>query len=376
LIKQSRVSSKRVLLLLVCIFSISVPLSVASADDGIVSTGATILSDVKSIAAGPTSGYAIKKDGSAWAWGGGVPLGDGKNSPSSIPVKLNIDHVKQIAAGGHHTLILKQDGTVWAIGANEHGQLGNGKKSTAIQQEPVQVSGLKNIKAVAAGANHSLAITKDEHVLAWGGNEDGQIGNGSRKDALRPVEVKNIVRVHRIVAGRNVSITLGGGGEIFVWGLQQVKKGHMNVIRKPTELISPQGGSVEFFGVFAEDSYAAGLDALGRVWLWNNQTSGKPGATLKVVDGFKDGVSVTIGCAVNSDGTVWQWTSNKKGKYVLTQVPGITNASAISKGRGTYYVLLKDGHIVSWGANEKGQAGIGSKDKTVKTPMKVVGPAA
>lgn len=346
-----------------------------AANGGLNNKG-SFLNDIKSIAAGPTSGYAIKKDGTAYAWGGGVPLGDGKNTPSSTPVKMKIDHVKQIAAGGRHTLILKQDGTVWAIGANDQGQLGNGKTSATVQTIPVQVSGLKDIKAVVAGENHSLAITKNEHILAWGGNEDGQIANGSRKDALRPVEVKDIVRVHRIAAGKNVSISLGSGGEIFVWGLPQVKNGSKSIIRKPTELIKANGGSVEFFAVSAEDSRASGLDALGRVWLWNNLTSGRPGNTLTLVEGLKNIASIAIDSAVKSDGTVWQWTKDKKGEFVLSQVKGITNAVAIAKGRGTYYVLLKDGHIVSWGANEKGQAGVGSKEKTVKTPLQVVRTAA
>jgi alpha-tubulin suppressor-like RCC1 family protein len=58
-----------------------------------------LLTNVSAIAAGSTSGYSIKKDGTAWAWGGGVPLGNGTNTSSSTPVKMKIDHVKQIASG-------------------------------------------------------------------------------------------------------------------------------------------------------------------------------------------------------------------------------------------------------------------------------------
>jgi alpha-tubulin suppressor-like RCC1 family protein len=178
------------------------------------------LSEVKSIAAGPTIGYAIQKNGSAFAWGGGVPLGDGKNTTSSTPIKMNIDHVKQIATGGHHTLILKQDGTVWAIGANEHGQLGIDKQSSAIQTKPVQVIGLKNVVAVAAGDNHSLSLSADGRVFAWGGNESGQLGNATRKNAVKPIEVKGVVRILRLAAGKSVSLALGNGGEVTVWGVK------------------------------------------------------------------------------------------------------------------------------------------------------------
>jgi alpha-tubulin suppressor-like RCC1 family protein len=346
--KGKWISSKRVLkLLVVWIFYISAPLSTASAEDGTVSNNERSLSDVKSIAAGPTSGYAIKKDGTAWAWGGGVPLGDGKNTPSSTPIKMLIDHVKQISAGGRHTLILKTDGTVWALGANEHGQLGIGKQSTTIQTKPVEVLGLKDIVAVAAGDNHSLALTDAGLVFAWGGNEDGQLGNATRKNSVKPIEVKGVARVLSITAGKSISIALGGGGEVTIWGLKQVKKGQPSIIRKPTLLEHHGGPSLEFAVIAATGYRAAAIDFLYRVSLWDNVTTGNPGTTLRIVEGLKDVVSITTDNAIKMDGTVWGWTKNKSGKYIVTQIRGITNAVAICKGNGTYYVLLKDGHLLS-----------------------------
>ena len=64
----------------------------------------------------------------------------------------------QTAAGGAgHTVILKSDGTVWTFGENGSGQLGD--NTTTDRKSPIQVSGLSDIVAVAAGANHSMAIT-------------------------------------------------------------------------------------------------------------------------------------------------------------------------------------------------------------------------
>jgi alpha-tubulin suppressor-like RCC1 family protein len=62
-----------------------------------------------------------------------------------------------VAGGGLHTVILKSDGTVWAVGNNSYGQLGDGTNTN--RQTPVQVSGLTDIVAIAAGYEHSLAIT-------------------------------------------------------------------------------------------------------------------------------------------------------------------------------------------------------------------------
>lgn len=73
----------------------------------------------------------------------------------------------QTAAGGEtHTLILKSDGTVWSFGLNNVGQLGD--SSNTQRRTPVQVSGLTDIVAIAAGGYHSLAITSTGALYVWG----------------------------------------------------------------------------------------------------------------------------------------------------------------------------------------------------------------
>ncbi len=99
-----------------------------------------------------------------------------------------------ISAGAYHSLALTADGHVYAWGYNNYGQLGNG--STANATTPVEVEGpggtgtLSNIVAISAGGYHSLALTADGHVYAWGYNGYGQLGNGSTTNATTPVEVE------------------------------------------------------------------------------------------------------------------------------------------------------------------------------------------
>jgi alpha-tubulin suppressor-like RCC1 family protein len=65
--------------------------------------------------------------------------------------------VQAIAAGSSHSLALKDDGTVWAWGLNIVGLLGNGT-TTHHSSTPVQVSEVGEVKAIAAGLAHSLAV--------------------------------------------------------------------------------------------------------------------------------------------------------------------------------------------------------------------------
>ena len=70
-------------------------------------------------------------------------------------------------------------------GGNEYGQLGDGTNTDSTA--PVQVSGLKNVIAIAGGGYHSLALKSDGTIWAWGKNEYGQLGDGSTTNSAIPV---------------------------------------------------------------------------------------------------------------------------------------------------------------------------------------------
>ena len=111
------------------------------------------LTGVTAIAAGWLAGYALRRDGSVWAWGNGGPLGDGDTDSSSVPVRVTgLTDVTVIAGGLGAAYALRGDGTVWAWGMGGAGRLGNG--STESSSVPVQVSGLTDATAIAAGGGY------------------------------------------------------------------------------------------------------------------------------------------------------------------------------------------------------------------------------
>ncbi|MDF2523503.1 MAG: repeat-containing protein [Clostridiales bacterium] len=100
----------------------------------------------------------------------------------------NLNNVKSLAVGEYHALALKEDATVWAWGRNNYGQIGNG--STINSLIPLQIPGLNNIIAIATtkGTKEgSFAVKQDGTVWAWGFS--GILGNNSSQNSLVPQQI-------------------------------------------------------------------------------------------------------------------------------------------------------------------------------------------
>jgi alpha-tubulin suppressor-like RCC1 family protein len=165
------------------------------------------MNDIEYFDAGDSGhALAVKDDGTVWAWGynymgqlgqGGVSLNDqgivsiGSEADSYNPAIVNgISDAVAVAAGGSHSVALTRDGSVWTWGSNLDGQLGMGTIGGSDQTSPIQVPGLNNVTAIAAGMYHTLALKSDGTVWAWGLNSDGQIGNGGASTAVAsPVQI-------------------------------------------------------------------------------------------------------------------------------------------------------------------------------------------
>jgi Regulator of chromosome condensation (RCC1) repeat len=109
---------------------------------------------------------------------------------------------------------------------------------------PVEVSNLDGaeLKAFARGANHSLALKNDGTVLAWGLNQDGQLGDGTSTDGTlttcevtmmggrtssscpesnTPVQVSELDGIEAIPAGGAHGLALKDDGTVWAWGMNQ-----------------------------------------------------------------------------------------------------------------------------------------------------------
>lgn len=178
---------------------------------------------VKAIAAGGADAYALLPDGTVRAWGynGDDELGDGAfvngdvplHSSRDVPVPVKgLAGVVAIAARGVDGYALKRDGTVWAWGFNTDGELGNGS-SNDNSDVPVEVSGLRSVVAIAGGGTATVgkalgsqgdgyALRKDGTVWGWGYNGGNQLGGAVAYNYSDvPVRLPRLKGVKVIAAG-------------------------------------------------------------------------------------------------------------------------------------------------------------------------------
>ncbi|KEP63956.1 UNVERIFIED_CONTAM: regulator of chromosome condensation (RCC1) repeat-containing protein [Hammondia hammondi] len=89
--------------------------------------------------------------------------------------------VRHISCGSHHSLLVTNDGRLWAWGRNEDGQLGREVEATAMTGASISFSpypvlvhsllrGGARVSQVAGSSTQSFALSEDGSLHAWGGS--------------------------------------------------------------------------------------------------------------------------------------------------------------------------------------------------------------
>lgn len=136
--------------------------------------------------------------------------------PPPRPDGYELTHV---SAGYQHNLVLQDDGTVVAWGRNDFGQLGDGTKEASIT--PVQVMGLTDVISVHTGGYSSFALLADGTVWAWGLNVSGQLGLGTTTEQLTPARILGLSDVVQMHTSVTHTLAVTSGGSVFGWGTNE-----------------------------------------------------------------------------------------------------------------------------------------------------------
>ena len=239
--------------------------------------------NIVAIAGGGNTGYALKSDGTVWAWGYGAygQLGNGSTTNAQTnPVQVSgLTNIISIAGIGNTGYALKSDGTVWAWGFGTHGEIGNGSTSSS-QTTPVQVSGLTNIVAIAGGGDTGYALDSSGHVWSWGYGGYGQLGNGTTTYAqTTPVQVSGLTNIIAIAGGQGAGTgyALKSDGTVWAWGnggYGQLGNGTTTTVQTIPVETSYLSNIVAIVGG-GNTCYALKSD--GTIWAWGFGNDGELG---------------------------------------------------------------------------------------------------
>lgn len=323
--------------------------------------GVGVLSNIISVSAGGGHSVALKSDGTVRTWGRNDygQLGDDTLVNKSLPVKVkgpggtdSLTDIIAISAAGARTFALKSDGTVWAWGNNSSGQLGDG--TTTNRLTPVQVKGpggvgyLSGIIAITGGGADGFALKSDGTVWAWGDNTNGLLGDGTQTTRYTPVQVKGpggtgFLSGIVAISARNHAVALKNGGTVWTWGLNDCGQlGDGTTTDRWTPVQVKNAGGVGFL------TDVTGIAAGSRHTV-----------TLK-----SDGTLVSCGCNVEGelgDGTMVNKTTpvQVKGENGIGLLTGVT---VVTGGNHDTIVLKNDGSVWGWGNNTYGRLGIGTTE--------------
>ena len=276
--------------------------------------------------------YAIKTDGTLWAWGynGNGQLGDGTFTDKNVPTQIgNAMDWRQIYTEVISTHGIKTDGTLWAWGNNYYGQLGDG--TNIVKTVPIQIGTATNWSQISAGGNsstlgHTIALKTDGSLWAWGNNDYRQLGDGTSVSKNSPIQIGTATDWAQISAGNVHTLALKNDGTLWAWGnniYYQLGDGTQTTINVPTQI---------------------GIDTN-----WKN------------ID-----AAYMHNIAIKTDGTLWAWGNNSYGQLgngsliylnTPTQIDFATDWNVISAAGYNSFAIKSDGNLLAWGYNYYGQLG-------------------
>ena len=348
-----------------------------------------------SLATGENHACALLEGGTVACWGGAElgQLGDDSliERGTAAPV-LGIDRATAVVSGRNHACAVVEGGALWCWGSNERGQLGalgdnpaddcaNGE-DVPVSCTPVAVDIDQVVTAAAAGLHHTCAVTAGGDVECFGGNESGQLGNGSFDDSAAPVKVRIDPTIAAIAAGETQNCAVSDSQLVYCWGSNRAGQ-----LAETAALISTSPARVaqlpDVIGLEAGARHTCGR-INGGVQCWGGNDSAQLGdgtlqssaTPVEVVAVAGSVPSLAPGeehtCAINGSARVRCWGRNAHGELgpagdeevelAAVNVDLDGDVGAIDSGDEHVCAARTDGVLYCWGSDGDGQLGNGEPE--------------
>ncbi|WP_437340538.1 RCC1 domain-containing protein [Achromobacter spanius] len=142
------------------------------------------------------------------------------NQPTPVDVVGLTSGVASVAAGSNHTCAVTTTGGLKCWGYDAQGQLGNDAALTS-QPIPVDVFGLTSgVASVAARGQYTCAVTTGGGLKCWGEDSFGQLGDDAAlTNQPTPVDVLGLISgVVSVSAGGSHTCAVTTAGGLKCWG--------------------------------------------------------------------------------------------------------------------------------------------------------------
>jgi hypothetical protein len=153
---------------------------------------------------------------------GGVSCGqwnrDTEDSTATLVRISGLRDVTELSAMGSRVCAVHVTGAVscWTGGWTTSD---GGTLRFSLDNPPLPVPGLTDAVQVSVGWNHSCALRRSRHVVCWGENASGQLGDGTSEARAEPVVVSGLPRgISEVEAGADVTCAAHASGRVYCWG--------------------------------------------------------------------------------------------------------------------------------------------------------------
>lgn len=312
------------------------------------------------------------------------------------------DDVRQIVSGNETLAILTNDGVVLTCGLNKSGQCGQGHfDERVVLPRPVQALRSQKVKLIAAsnGCEHMIALTETGLAYSWGYNDRGQLGHENLTSKIHIPKLIESLKDKKIgfaAVSYHHSAVVTDTGELYTFGMNdcgQLGLDHTQHQSTPQHVKALEGHKVAMVscGLYhtiictvAGELLSCGKNDYGQLGLGHSRQVKVPTPTA-----MPNEVFCFVACgyyhsvAISTSGRVFTFGRNDYGQLgigskihqnILSAVPLSANSRVVRGACGCYHTVLlsEQGEVFVFGRNNKGQLGNrGSADSLLPVPLKV-----